>query len=393
MKKKLFLFSAALLCLLSVHAQNAVGVPSVTIPQGRTGVISVQLNNDKEYTAFTLKLNLPTGISVVANSETKGARMATSHSLSVSGTTGSVGVGCLSTANALFSGTNGELFAITVSADAGLAVGEVLDASITEARFSTTSGDELLNDVNFTITIAEPRIVFDETSTTAPVDANGENVLVRRTIKANDWSTICLPFDMTEAQVKAAFGDDVQLADFTSWSSDEDDGGDIVGINVGFTAISAIGANHPCLIKVSSPVTEFTVDNVDIVVEDEPTVQVGKKKVEKGFLTGTYVANTTVPENNLFLSGNMFYYSKGLTKMKAFRAYFEFYDILTAVENASAKVRFSIDDEATYIEGLTDKQSLDGVYTIQGQFVGNDVELNRLPKGVYIVNGKKVVKQ
>ena len=35
----------------------------------------------------------------------------------------------------------------------------------------------------------------------------------------------------------------------------------------------------------------------------------------------------------------------------------------------------------------------DGVYTINGQYVGRNADLNTLPKGVYIINGqKKIVK-
>ena len=40
-------------------------------------------------------------------------------------------------------------------------------------------------------------------------------VRVKRTINANEWSTICLPFAITAEQVKGVFGDDVQLGDFT----------------------------------------------------------------------------------------------------------------------------------------------------------------------------------
>ena len=400
MKRKLLLFTATLLYLLNAIAQNAVVVPNVAVPQGKTGVISVQLNNDKEYTAFTLKLNLPAGISVVADSETKGARMANSHSLSVSGTTGTVGVGCLSSANALFSGTSGELFTITVAADAGLDVGDVLNASVTEARFSTTSGDELLADVNFTITIADPRIVLDENSTTAPEDADGVNVLVRRTINANEWSTICLPFAMSVAQVEAAFGDDVELADFNGIESTLE-GYYATDIMVKFVDATTIEANHPYLIKVSSAISEFTVDGVDIVLVEKPSVDKDELITGSGMprdpyhyfynsFVGTYVANTDVPNRCLFLSGNKFWYSKGLTKMKAFRGYFDFYDVLAEVDNqpASSKIRFNIGGGTTAIEGCITVSAEEGIWhTLDGRSLSS----KPATKGVYIVNRKKVL--
>ena len=170
-----------------------------------------------------------------------------------------------------------------------------------------------------------------------------------------------------------------------SWSSEEDGEGDIVAINVGFTDVTAIEANHPYIIKTSSAIVSFDVDGVDIDPEDEPSVQVGKKKAEKGFMTGTYVANTTVPENNVFLYDGKFWYSKGNTKMKAFRAYFEFYDVLASVES-SAPVFISFGGETTGIENIQRTAGDDRYYNLNGQHVEN------LKKGqIYIKNNKKVV--
>ncbi|MBR3122982.1 MAG: arabinogalactan endo-1,4-beta-galactosidase, partial [Prevotella sp.] len=93
----------------------------------------------------------------------------------------------------------------------------------------------------------------------------------------------------------------------------------------------------------------------------------------------------------LFLNGNKFWYSSGLTKMKAFRAYFNIYDILTSVENAEAKVFFTF-AETTGIknvnDGDADGNTDDSWYTIDGQ------KLNREPvqKGIYIHQGKKINK-
>ena len=108
-------------------------------------------------------------------------------------------------------------------------------------------------------------------------------------------------------------------------------------------------------------------------------------------MTGTYVAETEVPEYNLFLSSNKFWYSKGTTKTKAFRAYFEFYDVLTEVEEAEAKIRFVVDAEATAIEGVeSEGETGSGVYTLQGVALGGIKDVENLPRGVYIMDGKKV---
>ena len=136
----------------------------------------------------------------------------------------------------------------------------------------------------------------------------------------------------------------------------------------------------------SSALSEFTADNVNIVVEEEPTKQVGTKKAERGYFIGTYVANTTVPNETLFLNGNQFWYSKGDTKMKAFRAYFDFYDVLSSVGNASAPVFISFDNDITGIKNIQRTAEDGKCYNLNGQRVVS------LKKGdIYINNGKKVI--
>ena len=158
--------------------------------------------------------------------------MLESHSLTGQVSTGVIA--CLSTANETFIGTSGTLFTINITDDSELAVGSKIQATLTEVSFSTTSAEEDLVDASFQITVGEPedtRIVLDELSTTAPEDASGVDVRVKRTIKAGDWNTICLPFAMTEEQCKAAFGDDVELADFFHCEATYSDD-DVIGLEI-----------------------------------------------------------------------------------------------------------------------------------------------------------------
>jgi len=181
----------------------------------------------------------------------------------------------------------------------------------------------------------------------------------------------------------------VQLGDFTNWNSVKESG-NVVGINVVFTTITAIEANHPYIIKVEIPVSEFTVDGVNIAATTEPKVQVGTKASERGYMYGTYTV-TKVPEENLFLSANKFWYSVGDSPIKAFRAYFEFRDVLDDYYDvAETRITFSLDGNTqTGIDAaLISSEQLSGeVYNLNGQRVG------KASKGVYIVNGKKVVKK
>lgn len=63
----------------------------------------------------------------------------------------------------------------------------------------------------------------------------------------------------------------------------------------------------------------------------------------------------------------------------------------SVVENAEARIRFVVDAEATGIEGVASEgETGSGVYTLQGVALGGIKDVESLPRGVYIMDGKKV---
>ena len=367
---------------------QTISVPDVEVLQGETASYSLNINVDREYDSFQCNVQFPaTGFSIPAKPNT------TVNPLWVGGIFGQstamdngvYRLGGMGTT--LIPSGDIEIGTVAFTVGADTPVGEY-DVTITNFEFIRKGVGYPANDVTFKVKVVSV-VTLDENSTEAPAAANGVDVLVKRTIAANEWGTICLPFAMSAEQVTAAFGDDVKLCDFTGYTTSEDAGGDIVGITVNFENATAIDANRPYIIKVSSPVTQFEVNGVDIAPETEPMINLGTARKPKAFI-GTYVAQTTVPELCLFLSGGKFYYSKGLTKMKGYRAYFDFFDVLTEVENAAgAKIGFNIDGETTGIDNtqLSTVNSNDGWYTLDG------IKLNGEPKkkGIYIKDGRKVV--
>ena len=406
--KKIYLCVAMLCSFIGQTNANVINVEDVTIPQGEQQEIKVLYSLDKAdaYVGYAFKLIMPTGISTVKDSNGYPVYTLdennTGFNLNV---TSSDGFGALpKNASVAIDGTEGALLTLTLQADASLEVGTTHVVNISSIMLTEKAGDSqqsvYLEDVTFTVTIGEPtdkHIILDETSTTVPADAEGVDVRVLRTIKDGEWSTICLPFAMTEEQVKAAFGDDVQLGDFDGCDVTTDADDNIVGLNVKFSDATSIEANHPYIIKVSTALTEFTVDGVDIVASEELSVDKDENRVKVGSkwftfynsFVGTYIANTVVPAKALFLSGNKFWYSAGSTKMKAFRAYFDFYDVLTEVEDAySSRITFVFDDNTT--TGISDTvagqaSADDRYFDLQGRHVVNP------SKGMYIKNGKKEI--
>lgn len=297
---------------------------------------------------------------------------------------------------AKLSGTEGSFGTLIFEATADAEIGSTHLVKVSNAGFTIEEDGalktQLVDDFTFTVKIVENRITLDENAEKAPAAAENVNVKVLRTINANNWSTICLPFDMDATQVKSAFGDDVELAEFAGWAYEEDDNGDCRAITVDFTSCSTITSNTPLIIKTSTNISDFKIDNVTINPDDaEITLKESTDNKKKGSMVGTYKP-IVLDEDWLFLNSNKFYYSSGKTKMKAFRAYFDlFYTIEGAYKVTSAKINFSVDGEATTIDGIGYQRVVEGVYDLSGRKIKlEDGDLTKLQKGVYIINGKKV---
>lgn len=378
MKKILICLLTFLSIGLNLQAQTVSVADIEALSAGETVQFKLHVSAVTAMTSMHFEVELPATFSVTGVS-------ATSDWAAMFSREGGV-VGAISSSDNALKG-EGDAATVSVTVPPGTAVGEY-PVTIDNIRIN---GAELGTPVVFNISVvALHTVILDEESTTAPENATGVNVTVKRTINANEWSTICLPFDMSEAQVKAAFGDDVQLAYFTSYDV-EKDGTDVTSITINFDnddLSEGFYANYPYLIKTSKDITEFSL-TTDITPDDvQESYSAGKGANKKsGKFIGTYQANTVVPENTLFLSGNNFWYSTGQTKMKAFRAYFDLLDVLSDVENASSRVVMKWNDEQptgiSEIKHETQKNSQ--YYDLSGRRVV------RPNKGVYIVDGKKTV--
>ncbi len=404
MKKKLF-FLIMLMSVGTMYADNLT-VENVVIPQGGQGTIVVNYQFDvaEQYSGWQFSLQLPNEVITVKNAKgnsqfTAGTCHDESYTITSNYSEGIDNYVALSLESSPITGSVGMLISIPIETTAECEVGTNFQASLTGIQFGNKDGVQttFFDDVNITITIGAPveaRTILDETSTSIPEAATGVDVKVLRTIKANNWSTICLPFAMTEEQVKAAFGNDVQLGDFTGCDVDDATG----NINVKFSDVTAIEANHPYIIKVGENITEFTADGVDIVPEEEPAVDrdeettgTGRnKKTTYNSFIGTYVAETIIPDYAIFLNGNKFWFSTGKSKMDAFRGYFDFATAGAEYDEESLlarKISFSFDGgETTGIKTAVNHTTKDGaIYNINGQRVEGKI----LPKGIYIKDNKK----
>lgn len=239
------------------------------------------------------------------------------------------------------------------------------------------------NDMTEHQTVKEITLYEDRDNTVEA--AENVNVTLKRTLYGDgDWNTLCVPFTLTEAQTKAAFGADVELRELES----------VAGNTLTFKKVNSVTADVPCLIKLSEAYAKDTYTFTGVNTVAAKVNDFGSDKVNAAIsFIGIYSSKDVTEwatEGKDYVAylgaNNTFFKAKAGTKMKAFRAFF----VIPENTPASA-VKAVIDGNATGIEDLViDGVKANGrVYNLNGQYVGNS--LNGLQSGIYIQNGKKIV--
>lgn len=262
------------------------------------------------------------------------------------------------------------------------------------ASFVMTSGSEVVyiskieiipNKIDETTAIT-----LDENSESNTIEAKtGVNVTLKRSMVANEWNTICLPFGLTSEQITTVFGVGVKVAQLDDTNS--------TGATLKFVDMTDTGmeASVPYLIKpiIAAPADGYKFEGVEIkAAAVTPTkvktngnlyfngiynmVDITKNVTE--VLDDTYYAAFLGADNKIYkakANGN---------KTKGFRAYF-------AIPNSASAsaLRVVIDGKATSIKNIDSEvvESNAPVYNLQGQRVDG----NNLTPGIYVKAGKKFV--
>ena len=253
-------------------------------------------------------------------------------------------------------------------------------------------------------------LVLDEGKTlTVTKSYTGATMLLHRTFtKSADnnkkgWNSIILPVDMTAAQVKQAFGDGVQMAKFDRLENNwiKFSTVDVAGEDV------VLKKNTPYIIyPTQKPLGNYsyTIDGVTQILNGPVYVADGinyddqtsnlTHTVNGGGMTytGSYDSKTVVSADSyMFSKGNLVHTNKEHT-VKAYRCWLK--------EDASSgrMLMFSLDgnglDGTTGIHVIEEnKQNTNtGIYNLGGVRM-NTNNVDKLPKGVYVVNNKVVVKK
>lgn len=254
-------------------------------------------------------------------------------------------------------------------------------------------------------------LVLDEDKTLdVKKSYTGATMLLHRTFTKsadNDkkgWNSIILPVDMTAAQVKQAFGDGVQMAKFDRLENNW----------IKFSTVNVAGdnvvlyKNTPYIIyPTREPLGNYsytTIDgetntlNVPVYVADGINYEDQTSELEHTVngigmtYTGSYNSKTVVSADSyMFSKGDLVHTNKEHT-VKAYRCW------LKEDVSSGKMLMFSLDgnglDGTTGIHVIEEnKQNTNtGIYNLGGVRM-NTNNVDKLPKGVYVVNNKVVVKK
>lgn len=253
-------------------------------------------------------------------------------------------------------------------------------------------------------------LVLDEDKTLdVKKSYTGAKMLLHRTFtKSADnnkkgWNSIILPVDMTAAQVVEAFGENTQLAEFRAL---EDNWIKFSTVNVAADGV-VLHKNTPYIIyPTKEPLGNYsyTIDGVTKILDGHVYVANGinyddqtsnlTHTVNGGGMTytGSYSNPTAVSKNSyMFSKGDLVHTNKDHT-VKAYRCW------LKDDMHTGKMLMFSINGNG--IDGTTgihvieeNKQNTNtGIYNLGGVRM-NTNNVDKLPKGVYVVNNKVVVKK
>ena len=242
---------------------------------------------------------------------------------------------------------------------------------------STSSKNYAIDDILILtdgLTISEAK---DNTSTISLYKTITATVNTTRKLIGGIWNTLCLPFDVSMADLELALGEnqDIQVRTFDRYGSDTKA---MTFVNP-FGGETAIPAGTPFLIKLNSDVVNPTFHAVTI--SNTAAQSIGEKGSVQ--FVGTYSpVELAIDGTNIFITkdNTLALPAEGKNTMNGLRAY-----IVVPENFDSSGARLLMDDgETASVSDLAPsvETGSKATYSLNGQRVEN------VRRGLYVVNGK-----
>lgn len=223
------------------------------------------------------------------------------------------------------------------------------------------------------ITLAEST---DNSSAITAQSGQTINVSLTRSFTSAQYNTVCLPFELSDAQLQAVFGTGYDLEEFSSSSLEDET------LNLAFNKVTSLTAGKPYLIQPSQNVVNPTLDGVTITAT-APADQTSDTYISfHGTFSPTELEGGN--KNLLFLgAGNELFWPEATGNLNGFRAYFE---VKGAAQKVAKRARIvQKDNTATGLEN----QMVNGKCE-NGKFL-HDGQLYLMYEGkMYDVRGQRV---
>ena len=241
-------------------------------------------------------------------------------------------------------------------------------------------------------------VLLDETSNETvkvlgSIDGYKSSVMLERTLRAEGWNTICLPFEMTEEEVEDVFGEGTKIEEFGYMSTSTD------GITFHFAAPSYGIVHSGCayLIKPAKSGNHYVIPSRKLsnTLTPVPNSVNIDGTIYTISLCGTYARKVLGTgedgQDEYFIQNNkIMHVADGRQiAMDGFRGYITANE---AAANALSKARIVHSDGSTtdlrLVEVGTSADGSQRVYDLQGIEHSSDLQ----QRGVYIKGGRKYVK-
>lgn len=200
------------------------------------------------------------------------------------------------------------------------------------------------------------------------------NVMLKRTLVADSWNTLCLPFSMSNDAVQTVFGEGTVLKQMKEWNAAEN--------VIYFETADAIVAGQPYIIKPVEAKESF-------LLQDQTVLNAVNNATSGDISFCGIMSSTQLSESDVFLGTDGELYLPNVAEdngdvLRGFRAYFKGI-------NSVANTKVNIEGVVSGIENINGATAYTNgkVYTLAGQYVANSTK--GLMKGIYVVNGKKIV--
>lgn len=202
-------------------------------------------------------------------------------------------------------------------------------------------------------------------------------VTINRSVTANQWTGMVLPYAITRQQLETVFGTDVQLATFTGATTS----GDNTTLNF-TTTTDDIAAGTPFLLYATQNVTSLPLNYGEVASAVSPVTADGYT------FTGTFDANTALAAGTVYLAtGNeLKTIQDGGGTIAGFRAY-----IVPNTTSPAKTFTLSVDATTTAISNVSvaPARQRAKVYSLDGRYVG--LTTDGLRPGIYVSNGRKFI--